>query len=82
MVSVEIFDRTGKKFGEITLDQRAANVAFGDPDRKTLYICARTGLYKARVDMSRRGDALKRVAVYAGRSTVALNIHSSSVSKS
>jgi sugar lactone lactonase YvrE len=49
MVSVEIFDRTGKKFGEITLDQRPANVAFGDPDRKTLYICARTGLYKARV---------------------------------
>jgi sugar lactone lactonase YvrE len=51
MVSVEIFDRTGKKFGEITLDQRPANVAFGDPDRKTLYICARTGLYKARVDI-------------------------------
>lgn len=49
MKSVEIFDRTGKKFGEITLDQRPANVAFGDPDRKTLYICARTGFYKARV---------------------------------
>ena len=49
MVSVEIFDRTGKKFGEITLPQRPANVAFGDPDRKTLYICARTGFYKARV---------------------------------
>jgi sugar lactone lactonase YvrE len=47
--SVEIFDRTGKKFGEITLDQRPANVAFGDTDRKTLYICARTGLYKTRV---------------------------------
>ncbi len=47
--SVEIFDRTGKKFGEITLPQRPANVAFGDPDRKTLYICARTGFYKARV---------------------------------
>jgi sugar lactone lactonase YvrE len=49
MISVEIFDRTGKKFGEITLPQRPANVAFGDPDRKTLYICARTGFYKARV---------------------------------
>jgi gluconolactonase len=49
MKSVEIFDRTGKKFGEITLDQRPANVAFGDADRKTLYICARTGFYKARV---------------------------------
>ncbi|MGD0061141.1 MAG: SMP-30/gluconolactonase/LRE family protein [Verrucomicrobiia bacterium] len=51
MVSVEIFDRTGKKIGEITLDQRPANVAFGDPDRKTLYICARTGFYKARVSI-------------------------------
>jgi sugar lactone lactonase YvrE len=51
MVSVEVFDRTGTKFGEITLPQRPANVAFGDPDRKTLYICARTGLYKARVDI-------------------------------
>jgi sugar lactone lactonase YvrE len=51
MKSVEIFDRTGKKFGEITLDQRPANVAFGDPDRKTLYICARTGFYKARVSV-------------------------------
>jgi gluconolactonase len=49
MKSVEIFDRTGRKTGEITLDQRPANVAFGDPDRKTLYICARTGFYKARV---------------------------------
>jgi sugar lactone lactonase YvrE len=51
MVSVEIFDRTGKKFGEITMPQRPANVAFGDLDRKTLYICARTGLYKARVNV-------------------------------
>jgi gluconolactonase len=49
MKSVEIFDRTGKKSGEITLPQRPANVAFGDADRKTLYICARTGFYKARV---------------------------------
>ncbi|MGO9245100.1 MAG: SMP-30/gluconolactonase/LRE family protein [Verrucomicrobiia bacterium] len=49
MKSVEIFDRTGKKFGEITLPQRPANVAFGDADRKTLYICARTGFYKTRV---------------------------------
>ena len=51
MKSVEIFDRTGKKTGEITLPERPANVAFGDPDRRTLYICARTGLYKARVPL-------------------------------
>jgi gluconolactonase len=51
MKSVEIFDRTGNKRGEITLPERPANVAFGDPDRKTLYICARTGLYRARVNI-------------------------------
>ena len=54
MKSVEIFDRTGKKLGEITLPERPANVAFGDPDRKTLYICARTGLYRARVNFPGR----------------------------
>ncbi len=34
MKSVEIFDRTGTKRGEITLAERPANVAFGDPDRQ------------------------------------------------
>jgi sugar lactone lactonase YvrE len=52
MKSVEIFDRTGKKVGEITLPERPANVAFGDSDRRTLYICARTSLYRARVPIA------------------------------
>ncbi|MEI6083453.1 MAG: SMP-30/gluconolactonase/LRE family protein [Verrucomicrobiota bacterium] len=47
--AVEIFDPTGKKLGEITLPERPANIAFGDADRKTLYICARTSLYRARI---------------------------------
>ena len=51
MKSVEVFDRTGTKLGEITLPERPANVAFGDPDRQTLYICARTGLYRIRVNI-------------------------------
>ena len=51
MKFVEVFDRTGQKLGEITLPERPANVAFGDPDRQTLYICARTGLYRARVNV-------------------------------
>ena len=51
MKAVEIFDRTGKKLGEITLPQRPANLAFGDADRKTLYICARTSLYRVRVNV-------------------------------
>jgi sugar lactone lactonase YvrE len=51
MKSVEIFDPTGKKIGEITLAERPANLAFGDADRRTLYICARTGLYRTRVNL-------------------------------
>ena len=51
MKSVEIFNRTGTKRGDITLPERPANVAFGDPDRQTLYICARTSLYRARLNV-------------------------------
>jgi len=51
MKSVEIFDRTGARRGEITLPQRPANIAFGDADRQTLYICARTGLYRAHTNV-------------------------------
>jgi sugar lactone lactonase YvrE len=52
--AVEIFDATGKKLGEISLPERPANIAFGDPDRKTLYICARTSLYRTRVTIPGR----------------------------
>jgi sugar lactone lactonase YvrE len=51
MKSVEVFDRAGEKIGAITLAERPANVAFGDADRQTLYICARTNLYRARVNV-------------------------------
>jgi sugar lactone lactonase YvrE len=54
MNAVEVFDSAGKKLGEINLPERPANVAFGDADRKTLYICARTSLYRARVTVMGR----------------------------
>ncbi|MCG3150302.1 MAG: Gluconolactonase [Verrucomicrobiae bacterium] len=50
--AVEIFSPTGQKIGAITLPERPANLAFGDADRKTLYICARTSLYRVRVPSS------------------------------
>lgn len=49
MKAVEIFDSTGKRIGEISVPERPANLAFGDADRQTLYICARTSLYRVRV---------------------------------
>lgn len=54
MKAVEVFDPTGRKVGEIALPERPANLAFGDADRQTLYICARTGLYRARVPTAGR----------------------------
>jgi gluconolactonase len=49
MSAVEVFNPTGQKIGAIHLPERPANLAFGDPDRRTLYICARTSLYRVRV---------------------------------
>ena len=51
MKAVEVFDPAKKKIGEISLVERPANLAFGDTDRRTLYICARTGLYRTRVNV-------------------------------
>jgi gluconolactonase len=39
----------GKHIGTIPTPELAANVEFGDADRKTLYIAARTSIYKIRV---------------------------------
>jgi sugar lactone lactonase YvrE len=55
MVRVEIFSPAGEKTAEISLPERPANLAFGDTDRKTLYICARTGLYRIRVNQPGAG---------------------------
>ena len=35
----------GKHLGTIELPEQPANVTFGGPDRKTLYVTARTSLY-------------------------------------
>lgn len=51
MKAVEIFDASGKKLGEIAVPERPANLAFGDADRRTLYICARMSLYRTRVSV-------------------------------
>ena len=39
----------GEKLGRITVPEVPANLAWGDADGKTLYITARTGLYRLRV---------------------------------
>lgn len=49
MKAVEVFEKTGQKLRELAMPIRPANLAFGDADRQTLYICARTTLYRVRV---------------------------------
>jgi gluconolactonase len=46
---VWIISPEGKHLGTIGAPEQATNVGFGDADKKTLYIAARTGIYKIRV---------------------------------
>ena len=39
----------GKHIGTIRAPEQSTNIGFGDDDRKTLYIAARTSIYKIRV---------------------------------
>jgi len=46
---VWIMSPDGKHIGTIMTPESPANLAFGDADGKTLYLCARTGLYRIRL---------------------------------
>jgi len=48
---VWIVSPEGRHLGTILTPELAANLAFGDADRKTLYIAARTSIYKIRVNV-------------------------------
>ena len=48
---VWIITPEGKHIGTIPTPELAANVEFGDADRKTLYIAARTSIYKIRTNV-------------------------------
>ena len=42
---IQIFDPKGQFIGTIAVDEPPSNLCFGGPDRKTLFISARTSLY-------------------------------------
>ena len=46
---VWIISPEGKHLGTIQAPEQSTNIGFGDADKKTLYIAARTGIYKIRV---------------------------------
>jgi gluconolactonase len=47
---VWIISPDGKHLGTIRAPEISTNIGFGDADRKTLYIAARTSIYKVRVN--------------------------------
>ena len=48
VTGVQVFDGKGQYLGTIKAGRQAANVAFGGPDKQTLYLTAREGLYRVR----------------------------------
>jgi gluconolactonase len=49
---VWIFSPEGKPLGTIVMPERTANVAWAGPDRKTLYICASTSIYRVQLKIA------------------------------
>lgn len=49
-----VFDKTGQAQGIIPIPEAPSNCAFGDADFKTLYVTARTSLYRIRLTVAGR----------------------------
>lgn len=46
-LGLQVYDPSGKHLGNIAFPEQPANVVFAGPDRKTLYVTARTAVYAA-----------------------------------
>jgi gluconolactonase len=57
VTGVQVFDGGGRYLGTIKLARQPANAAFAGPDKQTLYITAREGLYRVRT-LARGPDRL------------------------
>ncbi|MGB7498214.1 MAG: glycosyl hydrolase family 28-related protein [Candidatus Acidiferrum sp.] len=51
---IYVFNSAGKQIGRIDVPERPSQLLFGGPDRKTLFIAARTSLYSVQVRYSGR----------------------------
>lgn len=56
---LHILSSTGKHLGTIVTPQHVHNMAWGDDDGKTLYLAARTGLYRMRLNIAGVRPAIK-----------------------
>lgn len=49
-LGVQVFSPAGKHLGNIAFPQQPANVTFGGPKQSTLYVTARTGVYRCEMN--------------------------------
>jgi gluconolactonase len=47
-----VISAEGKHLGTIIAPKHVHNMAWGDDDGKTLYLCARSGLYRMRLNIA------------------------------
>lgn len=66
--AIEVVTPLGVSLGRIAIPEAPANVAFGGPDHRTLYVTARTSLYRA--DMLSTGHVPMRLAASAATISV------------
>jgi len=57
---VWIFSPEGKPLATIVMPERVGNVAWGGPDRKTLYICASTSIYRVHLKIAGEPVVMKK----------------------
>jgi gluconolactonase len=55
----------GKHLGTIIAPKHVHNMAWGDDDGKTLYLCARSGLYRMRLNVAGTGVNLRPASIGA-----------------
>lgn len=48
---LQVLSPEGRHLGTIVTPQHVHNMAWGDDDGKTLYLCARSGLYRIRLNI-------------------------------
>jgi len=49
---IEVFDPDGQRIAMVKLPERPANLAFGGADLKSIYVCARTSIYRLQSEVA------------------------------
>jgi gluconolactonase len=49
---IAVWDASGKRLGTLKIPESPSSLAFGDKDRRTMYITAKTSVYKIRIDQA------------------------------